>query len=242
MNLSQQGPATNAAGLIEISPRLHESIAVWPGDEPLRRRVSCDMQQGDHLTLSSLHATVHLGAHADAPNHYARDGEGIGACPLEPYWGTCQVISPVRDLPAGSRILPEHFNPLKELVRAPRVLVRTLSYPNPDHFNHDFSALSPELIFALAALDVCLVGIDTPSVDLCDDKVLHTHNALAETRMAVLEGLVLQHVSDGCYHLAALPLRLEGFDASPVRAVLQTLPSSLQQPQATPCGNEKETT
>jgi arylformamidase len=38
--------------------------------------------------------------------------------------------------------------------------------------------------------------------------------------MAILEGIVLSGVADGLYTLVALPLRLEGADASPVRAVL----------------------
>ena len=40
--------------------------------------------------------------------------------------------------------------------------------------------------------------------------------------MAILEGLVLKDVPEGTYELIALLLRLEGFDASPVRAVLRT--------------------
>jgi arylformamidase len=35
-----------------------------------------------------------------------------------------------------------------------------------------------------------------------------------------LEGLVLVDVPDGTYTLIALPLKLAGFDASPVRAIL----------------------
>ena len=41
--------------------------------------------------------------------------------------------------------------------------------------------------------------------------------------MAILEGLVLDGVPEGDYELIALPLRLAGFDASPVRAILRTL-------------------
>jgi len=43
-------------------------------------------------------------------------------------------------------------------------------------------------------------------------------------RMAILEGLVLNDVPAGKYELIALPLKLVGFDASPVRAILRTLP------------------
>ncbi|SVD36830.1 uncharacterized protein METZ01_LOCUS389684, partial [marine metagenome] len=62
--------------------------------------------------------------------------------------------------------------------------------------------------------------IDTPSVDLFSDKDLESHNAIARHDMAVLEGVVLADVPSGTYTLIALPLNLEGADASPVRAVL----------------------
>ena len=38
--------------------------------------------------------------------------------------------------------------------------------------------------------------------------------------LAVLEGLVLEGVADGRYTLLAQPLKIEGADASPVRALL----------------------
>jgi arylformamidase len=41
--------------------------------------------------------------------------------------------------------------------------------------------------------------------------------------IAILEGLLLKDVPEGLYELIALPLKLEGFDASPVRAVLRTM-------------------
>ncbi len=68
-----------------------------------------------------------------------------------------------------------------------------------------------------------LVGIDTPSVDPFESKALESHQVLFERDMAVLEGLVLEHVEPGRYTLIALPLRLEGADASPVRAALAPL-------------------
>ena len=97
---------------------------------------------------------------------------------------------------------------------------RANTFPDPDHFNEDFAALSPELVATLAEAGVRLIGIDTPSVDLFDDKALLSHTAIAEQDMAILEGVVLDHVPPGSYTLVALPLNLPGVDASPVRAVL----------------------
>ena len=78
--------------MIDISPLVSPSIAVWPGDVAFSRDVALDMNNGDNLTLSAITSTLHLGAHTDAPNHYAADGEGISSRPLERYYGPAQVI------------------------------------------------------------------------------------------------------------------------------------------------------
>jgi arylformamidase len=70
---------------------------------------------------------------------------------------------------------------------------------------------------------VRLIGIDTPSVDPFASRDLPVHQRCLAHDMGILEGLVLAHVPDGLYELMALPLKLVGFDASPVRAVLRTI-------------------
>ena len=206
------------SGLIDISPPISAAIAVWPGDVPYKREVAYDMRDGAHMTLSAIHTTLHLGAHADAPNHYAKDGHGIGAQDLAPYYGACQVVH--LQLAAGARIYPSD---IQAPITQPRVLFCTGSFPDPDRFNEDYVSLSPELVHWLDDKGVRLVGIDTPSVDPFASKALESHNALADTHMANLEGLVLSHVEAGEYQLIALPLPLQHADASPVRAVLAPL-------------------
>jgi arylformamidase len=201
--------------LLDISPPLSERSAVWPGDVAFRREVSLSIASGDDLDLSAIHTTVHLGAHADAPSHYRAEGPGIGECSLEPYYGPCQVIE--TSLRRGVRLRPAD---IQARVEAPRLLFRTGSFPDPERFNEDFNSLSPELVDWAAAQGVVLLGIDTPSVDPFDDRVLESHQALARHGLVNLEGLALEGVEPGCYTLVALPLRLEGADASPVRAVL----------------------
>ncbi len=201
--------------IIDISPLVSTRLGVWPGDVPYSRQVALSIAAGDNLELSSITATLHLGAHTDAPSHYAAGGAAISARPLERYLGPCQVVSV--SLPRGERILPRH---LGVEITAPRVLLRTDSFPEPESFNTDFNSLSPELVDHLHARGVVLVGLDTPSVDLFDDKELLSHRAIARHDMAILEGVVLEHVEPGLYTLVALPLKLEDADASPVRAVL----------------------
>jgi arylformamidase len=201
--------------LHDITPLVSTRLKVWPGDTPPSREVLLDISKGDNITLSSLHATAHLGAHADAPSHYG-PGPAIHQRPLQTYLGPCQLVRLA--VPRATRIMPAM---LPASVEAPRLLLATGTYPDPESFNTDFSALSVELVDFLHEQGVILVGIDTPSVDLFDSKDLPAHHAILRHDMAILEGLVLADVPEGLYELIALPLRLEGFDASPVRAVLR---------------------
>lgn len=203
------------SGLIDISPVIRPSIAVWPGDVGFSRSVALDLDSGDNLTLSSITSTVHVGAHTDAPSHYGRGAPDIASRDLDRYYGPCQVIDVA--VARGERLTPAH---LDGPIQAPRILFRTGTFPDPDRFNSDFASLSPALIDHLADQGVVLVGIDTPSVDLFDDKVLLSHTAILRRDLGILEGVVLDHVDPGLYTLIALPLKLAGCDASPVRAAL----------------------
>jgi arylformamidase len=207
---------TSAGRIYDLSPRITQRLAVWPGDTPPTREVLADMKAGASLTLSTLRATVHLGAHADAPSHYGRDAAAIDERELGLYLGPCQVVR-VR-VPRGERI---SAGAVPEPLSAPRVLYATGTFPDPEIFNADFAALEPALVDALHARGVRLVGIDTPSVDLYASKDLPAHRRFLANDMAILEGIVLDGVPEGVYELIALPLRLAGFDASPVRAVLR---------------------
>ena len=203
----------------DISPLVSSHLAVWPGDSPPSREVLLDMKRGDTLTLSTLRATVHLGAHADAPSHYGKDASSIESRDLSLYVGPCQVVRV--SVGRGSRI---PVSAVPDRLLAPRVLFATGTFRDPESFDEEFAALEPALVDALHARGVRLVGIDTPSVDLFSSKDLPAHNRFLAHDMAILEGLVLENVPAGVYELIALPLRLDGFDASPVRAVLRTLP------------------
>jgi arylformamidase len=204
--------------LFDITPPVTNRLAVWPGDTPPTREVLHDLRRGDTVTLSTLHATAHLGAHADAPSHYGRDAPAIDARALDYYLGACQVVRV--SVPRGGRVTPDL---LPGPAQAARVLLATGTVPDLERFNEDFAPLTVELVEHLHEQGVISVGVDAPSVDRFDSKDLPVHRAFLKHDMAILEGLMLHDVPDGVYELIALPLRLVGFDASPVRAVLRSL-------------------
>lgn len=202
--------------IYDLTPKIHSGLGVFPGDVAFQRKVSMDFKKGHHLLLSAIESTLHLGAHADSSSHYHAQGEGVEKRPLASFFGTAQVIK-VPTVPKA-RIT---MNELKgKKIEATRILFSTGSFPNPDRWNSDFMSLSPEVIHYLHEKGCVLVGIDTPSVDPEDSKGLESHQALFQTKMAVLEGLILNKVPEGLYTLVALPLPIAEADASPVRALL----------------------
>src|SRR5262249_55990323 len=121
--------------LIDISPIVDESINVWPGDTPFVQTVNADMHTGANLTLSDIRTSVHIGAHADAPSHYVTDGIDIASRRLDYYIGRCVVLH-IR-VRKGERITPEHLN--GKVISAPRVLLRTGTFPDSRRWNNDFA-------------------------------------------------------------------------------------------------------
>jgi arylformamidase len=202
--------------IYDLTPKISPRLGVYPGDQVFKRNIAMSFAKKDHLELSSILTTLHLGAHADAPSHYHAKGKAIAERPLSYYMGAAQLIR-IRGLKPKERVMPKH---LRVEISAPRVLFDTMSFPDPEAWNSDFNSLSPELLEFLAGEGVKLVGIDTPSVDPDDSKKLESHQVLFKHDYAVLEGLYLKDVPEGLYTLIALPLPIENGDASPVRAVL----------------------
>lgn len=202
----------------DISPPISPETPAFPGDTTYSYRWNAEIGPGCPVNVSAITMSPHLGAHADAPLHYARDASPIGLVDLEPFLGPCRVIHAID---RGALIRPDHLAHAVDHL-PPRVLVRTCVNA-PTKWSAEFSAFAPETIVWLARLGVRLVGIDSQSVDPADSKTLDSHQQLFAHDMRVLENLVLNEIDAGDYELIALPLKLTGADASPVRAVLRSL-------------------
>lgn len=204
--------------LWDISPVLGPATPPFPGDQAYEQRWTARIGPGCPVNLSALTLSPHLGAHADAPLHYADGAPAIGEVPLAPYLGPCRVIHAIG---CGPLVQPQHLaHALDDM--PPRVLVRTCERA-PTAWSDDFSAYAPETLELLAARGVKLVGIDSQSVDPASSKTLDSHHVLLKHDLRVLENLVLDAVPAGDYELIALPLKLAHACASPVRAILREL-------------------
>jgi arylformamidase len=113
------------------------------------------------------------------------------------------------------------LEPCSDILRsAPRLLLKTGVWKDSSVFPDWIPVMAPDVPAWLRARQVKLIGLDLPSVDPIDAKKLVNHHALAAAGIAIVESLDLSEVGAGTYHFSALPLRISGGDAGPVRAIL----------------------
>ena len=204
--------------IIDISRSISERTAVWPGDTTFSRRPVMQLAQGCSCNVSTYTLSAHTGSHADAPRHFVEGAADSAQCALDAYWGPCLVVATRNPLCVSIDDIAGI-----DLAAEQRLLFRTPNAPADDVWNDDFSFIHPDVARAAAQAGVRLLGIDTPSVDPMTSKTLETHKLLLRGRVAILESLDLSAVPPGRYELCALPLKIDGGDASPVRAVLRVL-------------------
>ncbi|MCM3744722.1 arylformamidase [Sporosarcina luteola] len=205
---------------IDISQRLHNGIAEWPGDTPFSYKIEFPKAETGSVNIGKITTSTHMGTHIDAPFHYDDNGMKVHELPIDVYIGKARVID-VSGLESIGRSDLEGI----DFGNVERILLKTSSRPDPDVFPETYSVLRADIGPLLKERGVRLIGVDTPSVDSEHSKTLDAHHSLYDNRVLILENIVLTEVEPGDYELIALPLPIEGGDGSPVRAVMRRWPS-----------------
>lgn len=177
--------------IYDVTRTLVPGIWVWPGDRAYDCSLTWKMSAGESVNVGQVTMSCHTGTHMDAPFHFADSGASAEQIPLESCIGPCEVLPLAR----------------LESAKAERVLVKA-------------NGGAPGVAQFARLEGLKLFGTDFHSVDPMDSKTLEAHHCLWKMGAVILEELDLTAVPDGRYRLIALPLKLGGMDAAPVRAVL----------------------
>lgn len=203
--------------LIDISPPLRVGMGVFPGDAAYQVLQTFTIGPGCPVNVGSIAMSTHCGAHADAPLHYDARGASIDKLELGDFIGPARVIDA-----RGAGPLCRFEEIASALDGAPpRLLFRLMDQLDPMLWPTGFRALAAGAIEQMAARGTRLIGVDVPSVDPETSKDLPSHMACNRHDIRIVENLMLADVAPGDYELIALPLKLQGLDAAPLRAVLR---------------------
>ena len=92
--------------LWDISPPITAQTPAFPGDTTYSQQWTAQLAPGCPVNISAITMSPHVGAHADAPLHYANGAAPIGLVDIWPYLGACRVIHAIG---CGPLIHPEHL-------------------------------------------------------------------------------------------------------------------------------------
>jgi arylformamidase len=205
--------------IYDISVPVRNGMHVWPSDPPvvIDSLVHPSENDSHEIRVTSIHCGSHTGTHLDAPSHMIGGSGTLNEIPLEALIGPARVIDV-----GGVRSINRATLEGHDWDGVERVVFRT---DNSGHwsdpgFYDQFVYLEPDAARFVAKHGVRLVGIDYLSIDGYTASEHPSHFVLLSEAIVILEGLDLSNVPAGDYQLVALPMKLDGADGAPVRAVL----------------------
>ena len=202
----------------DISVPVRTGGLVYPGNPDIAIELQQAVARGAGANVSAIRFGSHTGTHVDAARHFFDDAEPVDMIDPEILIGPAIVIAFDESLMSiGAADLAK-----QNLKDHKRVLLRTRNsgFLTDAEFHRDYTYLAPDGAEYLVSRGVKLVGIDYLSIEQFHSGHHRTHRTLLEKKVVIVEGLNLGKIDPGEYDFICLPLRLEGLDGAPARAVL----------------------
>jgi arylformamidase len=204
--------------IYDISVPIRSGGLVYPGNPEIDVELQQAVAKGASANVSTIRFGSHTGTHADAARHFFDDGQPVDKIPLD------RLIGPALLLGFSDSIRSVGVTELREhdLRDHKRILLRTRNsaFLSQTEFVKDYTFLAPDGAQYLVDKGVELVGIDYLSIEQFHSGHHRTHRTLLERSVVIVEGLDLSVPPPGEYQFICLPLRIEGCDGAPARAVL----------------------
>ncbi|CAA7600550.1 arylformamidase [Acididesulfobacillus acetoxydans] len=202
--------------IYDISMTIAPGMTVYKNKAEKRPlfRVNEAFSRGGKAYESSLCLDMHTGTHLDAPLHMIEGGGTVDSIDLERFLVNCRVLdlTGVNDK-ISSKDCAEHA------IKAGDFLLFKTRNSSLNAFDPEFVYLDRDGAAYLKEKEVAGVGIDALGIERSQPGH-ETHKILLGGGIIILEGLRLGDVEAGEYILCAFPLKIQGVEAAPVRAVL----------------------
>lgn len=191
----------------------------YPGDPAPQITRLEDHERGDAWTTSHVSFCAHIGTHVDAPLHRVRGGSTVDALNLQTLIGRAYVVE-LNDV--ALEIHAEDLEARNIPHSAERLVLKTCNAALWEHnaFQQNFCALAESGAQWLVERGIRLVALDYLSADIFASHDFRAHDVLLNAGVVIVEGVLSGNIPEGWYTLVCLPLRLQGADGAPARAIL----------------------
>ena len=203
---------------IDLTHPMKDGQPGFPGDPVLEIKPHATIE-AQRYNVSRLAMGSHQGTHLDAPYHFVPDGKRLDEMPLEWFCGPATLLRIPK--PARAEITLEDLLPFEtRLLPGARIIYETgwhTHYGQEDYFT-DFPSLTQEAAAYLAGRGIRLLGMDTPTPSR---DYYEVHHLLQQkpAEIVIVESLTNLSMVPDEFLFMGFPLRFEGGDGSPIRAV-----------------------
>ena len=203
---------------VDVSVQVKPGMHIWAGNPGISLTQTSFLAHGDTANVSNLCCGVHTGTHVDAPRHFIDGAGGVETLDVDALCGPALVVDfrHLDDSIEAASLATLDLNGVTRIVFA----TRNSKLWAEATFTPDFLSIAPSAAEFLVDHGIRLVGIDYLSVGSPE-----THRVLLSAGVICLEGLDLTGVDAGVYDLYCGPVKLEGADGAPARALLRHSPA-----------------
>lgn len=206
--------------IIDLTAPMFDGAPTMPMDPKMSLSWHCSLETLGY-NLSRLVTSTHQGTHMDAARHFYNNGETIDQVSLD----RCVVRAVKADLTGkkpGESIEPADLAPYEKFIdQGASVLLHTgwdKHFPSPSFFS-GFPYVSKALADWFVTKKTGMVGMDMPTPNGTDWKYVHVK--MLGAGILIVEGIAKMEElpKDSLFTFYSLPLKLQGRDGSPVRAI-----------------------
>lgn len=190
-----------------------ESIVADPATVP---------PSGRWYAVTQINLSGHAGTHVEAPYHAMADGAAVGALLVERFFGEA-VILDLREVAWSQPVDQPRLAAAAQ--QAGGVRAGDIVFLHFDWAGRAVDGVYPpypttEALAWLVAQGIKLLGIDTPGLELPNNKALVNHRLLFEQGIPLIESLAnLAAVESSRVYVFAQPLPAYDTDAIPLRVL-----------------------
>lgn len=206
--------------IFDLTHSIHAGMPVYPGTEPPQFLNVCTIEQ-DGFVERRMTLFSHTGTHVDAPAHILPGGATLDQLTAERFCGQACVVDVKQG--SGRTIDRAELTPYENLIaKVDFVLLRSRwsdLWNQPGYFE-GYPVLTPEAAEWISNFRLKGLGVDMISVDKEGSTQFPIHRIFLNRNILLIENLTNLHALPGmAFSFWCLPLKIEGGDGAPVRAV-----------------------